>query len=106
MNQWIFLVDSYGMKLEDDNKAKKLGQNQVRSKNGDNGDIVIIDKDEDLRRAGGGNGLFQPFIVKFMQDRKTSFYNHITVESPSVEDLIANKRQQIEPRKSSINFDP
>lgn len=94
------------MKLEEDGqtgrKIPKMNPNQMRSKHGDN-DMVIIDRD-DIR--GGASGLFQPFIVKFMQERKTSFYNHVKVEAPTVDDLIAGKKNQIELRKSSINVDP
>lgn len=96
MKQWIFLVDAFGMKFEGEKmiedqftsslKKNKLGNNP----NGDN------DK----------KGIFQPFIVKFMQDIQASFYNQTYVENISIQELLQNKKSPFEQRKTSINISP
>ena len=104
MNQWIFLVDSYGMNFEDmrvtehEERKRQMEENQVRKKMGDN-DMVVIEKPME-------GGIFQPFIVKFMQDRVTSFYNQTKTETIEVEDLLLGKKNQVELRKTSINISP
>jgi len=41
-------------------------------------------------------GIFQPFIVKFMKDIKSSFYNQVQGENLKIEDLLENKRNPFE----------
>ncbi|CDW85800.1 n-terminal domain-containing protein [Stylonychia lemnae] len=99
MNQWIFLVDSYGMAFDDsrslvDEYRHRHDSAQISKKAGD---YEVIERSE---------GIFQPFIVKFMQNRKTSFYNQINNDKVTVEDLLNGKKNQIEMRKTSINISP
>ena len=63
------------------------------------GDYEVIEKNNE-------GGIFQPFIVKFMQNRKTSFYNQPPPEGITVEDLIEGKKNQVEMRKTVINIQP
>lgn len=72
-----------------------MDTNQISKKAGDY---------EVVERADGG--IFQPFIVKFMQNRKSSFYNQQKKEVVTVEDLLQGKKNQVEMRKTSINISP
>lgn len=83
---------------EQEERKKQSEDNQVRKKNGDN-DMVLVE------RANEG-GIFQPFIVKFMQDRVSSFYNQTKTDFIEVEDLLLGKKNQVELRKTSINISP
>lgn len=108
MNQWIFLVDAYGMSFDETNHLTGIDEFRQRQMqhmkdttqvNKKQGDYEVVDKVE--------NGIFQPFIVKFMQDRRTSFYNQNLYEPPvTVDDLLQGKKNQIEMRKTTINISP
>mmetsp|Transcript_17212 Transcript_17212/g.28991 ORF Transcript_17212/g.28991 Transcript_17212/m.28991 type:complete len:86 (+) Transcript_17212:1670-1927(+) len=83
MNQWIFLIDGYGMKLENqgeegdekDPEAQKLkDEKKLKEVKKHKGGRVASDPDN--------VEVFKTFIVRFIGDQEYSFYN---VEQP-VED--------------------
>ena len=60
MNQWIFLIDGYGMKRE-----RAYGSPER-----------AIEKSSSVRQANGENSeVFKTFIVHFMGEDEWSFYN-------------------------------
>jgi hypothetical protein len=62
MNQWIFLVDSYGMAFDDLRYDEPIARHQMSQLNQvakKQGDYEVVDKPNE-------GGIFQPFIVKFM----------------------------------------
>jgi hypothetical protein len=95
MNQWIFLVDSYGMAAPLETPAQMLiGQK------GQQPDFEFIERD----------GIFQPFILRFMHNSSYSFYSQqslaaekqITVEQYMTQSEFIQK--QIVPRQTSVQI--
>lgn len=92
MNQWIFLIDGYGMKLETGkNSDQKLHEvsNQYMS-GSDRTDVSKLQKSGRLNSMAQGSQLggrdfyenqevFKTFIVRFIGNQQYSFYN---VEKP------------------------
>lgn len=77
MNQWIFLIDGYGMKLENNklpNKSQSSGDISMRSKN-----IKDTLQGKGAMTDDQASEVFKTFIVRFMGKQEYSFYN---VEKP------------------------
>jgi hypothetical protein len=69
MNQWIFLIDGYGMKLETKKQnlsIKKLDSSDKSAKKVPN---------KILKTEENNIEVFKTFIVKFIGDQEYSFYN-------------------------------
>lgn len=82
MNQWIFLIDGYGMKLE----SKKHGESQ-KKKNSNQIQQMQTKMNTKKQSVGEENvEVFKTFIVKFIGDQEYSFYN--------VNDPVINGQQQ------------
>jgi hypothetical protein len=95
------LVDAIGMKFEGDAKIdNQFSALQLKNKLKDEANLGKGGAEFDRR------GIFQPFIVKFMQDIKSSFYNQTQTENVTIADLLQNKKSPFEQRKTSINISP
>jgi hypothetical protein len=81
MNQWIFLIDGYGMKLENqqaDQRQKKLGSNELHAaKASKQAPVQNVTK-----RVDENVEVFKTFIVRFIGNQEYSFYN---VDDPPLE---------------------
>ena len=81
MNQWIFIIDGYGMQLEKPQSSLSASAEVVGEKQ------KISQKMEDLKKKqrhqssmgrGGemiNNDVFKTFIVRFIGNQEYSFYN-------------------------------
>lgn len=74
MNQWIFLIDGYGMRREEDNLSSFGGNSPNRL-----GESTRMQKRSTNSKASmaelGVGEVFRTFIVHFMGDVTYSFYN-------------------------------
>ncbi|TNV72120.1 hypothetical protein FGO68_gene3857 [Halteria grandinella] len=103
MNQWIFLVDSYGMSPE-----VMLDHHQHMQSSGmlprkDESGFQVLDKTD----ASSG-GIFQPSITRFMQSSTWQFYDQRIMgqeREPTVEEYVRGSQKPIEQRKSSIQIE-
>ena len=76
MNQWIFLIDGYGMKLQTKQSAS------LKKKDADDALAMMQKKVNSKAKATDENmEVFKTFIVKFIGDQEYSFYN---VDDPQV----------------------
>lgn len=76
MNQWIFLIDGYGMKLE-----TKQGLAQKKKDSEDALAQMQKKVNSKAKPADDNMEVFKTFIVKFIGDQEYSFYN---VDDPQV----------------------
>ena len=106
MNQWIFMIDGYGMResesLIDQPQLMQMTQT-VPKRMGDAGDFQILEKSD----SNAPNGIFQPFISRFMQTKVCTFYDQTgkddQIQEMAIEDYFNNNDfnfKQIELRKS------
>ena len=65
MNQWIFLIDGYGMKMEKQSQNKMI---RSKEKIAPKVSTKKLQPDENIE-------VFKTFIVKFIGDQEYSFYN-------------------------------
>lgn len=104
MKQWIFLVDAIGMRIEmpEDNRIV----NQFISNPGKKKSLEDEKAKEDGEKNKEKKGIFQPFIVKYMQNLHATFYNQVHQDKMSVQDFLRNYKSPFEHRKTSINISP
>lgn len=103
MNQWIFLIDSYGIKLDFQSQQKP------QQLSADHDGFQMLDKAD-----SGQGGIFQPSILGFMPASSIiTFHDQTPSKSPfqdsdaEVDYYLRNNMfsKQIESRKSSIQVD-
>jgi len=80
MNQWIFLIDGYGM-AQEHKSSRDSAYDSVSSKK----DSIVDRKSTKTTKSGLTKGdansdVFKTFIVRFIGNKDYSFYN---VEKPS-----------------------
>jgi len=74
LNQWIFLVDAYGMKLDPTYDPSSKGKVALQPEN-----------------------VFQPFIIKFMDRQKMTFYNQVVPPNKPEGKLLRSVSIQVSP---------
>lgn len=99
MNQWIFLVDGYGQYRELDNDV----QRQHAAKKPTDPEYQIVDRSDAIPNSAG---IFQPYILRFMNNNTISFYNQRQEESQqTVDDYLRSQMWMVEQRGSSMHID-
>lgn len=84
MNQWIFLVDSYGMSPELPSMSDHMQTSGMIPRKDESGGFQVLDKSD----AGG---IFQPSITRFMQSSVWQFYDQRIMgqeREPTVEEYV------------------
>lgn len=76
-NQWIFLIDGYGMKLEQES-ASEASQSTSPSKTASTSKKLQEEQEKQARMKAASaqdQEAFKTFIVRFIGDQSFSFYN-------------------------------
>lgn len=88
MNQWIFLIDGYGMKLESKSKQQSIKKNNNVS------EMIKAKSAKQQQKIPEDNvEVFKTFIVKFIGDKEYSFYN-INDQEENRDQMISHDQDQ------------